>query len=536
VELYERIRKDHRAEAASIRELARRHGVHRRTVREALESAEPPARKTAERESPALGPWKATIRGWLEADVAEKVPRKQRHTARRVWQRLVEEHQAEVSESAVRGFVAVVKAELADAALEVMIAQEHRPGQDAEVDFGEFRARIGGQLLVVQLFVMRLSSSGRGFACAFAHQAQEAFFEGHALAFAHFGGVPTGLVRYDNLKAAVLRILLGRDRVENERFVALRSHYGFDAFYCQPGVKGAHEKGGVEGEVGRFRRRHLVPIPTFDSLDECNAFLAEAMATDDARTIAGRRETVGEAFAVERQLLGPLPDEPFDCARLFEARVDAKARICVLQSFYSVPARLARRRVPVRLGARHLEVLDPAGGAIVAVHARSLHKGTQTLLLDHYLEILTRKPGALPASTALAQARAGGVFTATHDRYWTAARRARGDADGTRALIEVLLLHRRMPAADVLAGIDATLNAGLTAPELVAIEARRCCDATLAPVVPIEAALAGYDRPAPALAGYDRLLRAEPAPAPAVAADEPTPEPTATVTAIGDRR
>jgi transposase len=530
VELYERIRKDRRDEEAGIRELARRYGVHRRTVHDALESAEPTPRKIPERQSPALGPWRAVIRGWLEADVEQKVPRKQRHTARRVWQRLVEEHDAQVSESAVRGYVAAVKAELARTVLDVTVAQEHAPGADAEVDFGEFLARIDGELLRLQLFVMRLSASGRGFAMAFVHQAQEAFFEGHALAFAHFGGVPTGLIRYDNLKAAVLRILLGRDRVENERFVALRSHYLFDSFFCAPGVEGAHEKGGVEGEVGRFRRRHLVPYPVFDTVDGLNGFLAEAMAKDDGRRIGRRTATVGESFAVEAPLLAPLPDEPFDCSRLLEAKVDAKARICVLQSFYSVPVRLARRRVPVRLGARHLEVLDPVGGAVVAVHARSAHKGSQDLCLDHYLEILTFKPGAMAGSTALAQARATGVFTDVHDRFWAAARRERGDAAGTRALIEVLLLHRRMTASDVVAGIQAVLKVASTAPELVAIEARRIRDADLAPVVPIEAALGRYDRPAPALAGYDQLL-ATTGTAPA---GPPAELPAATVTTIGD--
>ena len=107
---------------------------------------------------------------------------------------------------------------------------------------------------------MRLSHSGRAFHVAFGTQAQEAFLEGHVLAFQHFGGVP-GLVRYDNFKPAVTRVLRGRDRVESERFVALRSHYGFDSFFCRPGITGAHEKGGVEGEIGRFRRRHLVPVP-----------------------------------------------------------------------------------------------------------------------------------------------------------------------------------------------------------------------------------------------------------------------------------
>jgi transposase len=501
VELFERIRREYRDEEVSIRALAERHRVHRRTVRQALASAVPPACKTPEREAPALGGHEATVRRWLEEDQA--APRKQRHTARRVWQRLREEEGAQVAESTVRAFVARVRAELTGQARGVTIGQEHRPGEEAEVDFGEFQAWLDGVLLRLWLFVMRLSCSGRGFAVAFAHQDQEAFFEGHVLAFAHFGGVPAGRVRYDNLKPAVTRILLGRDRVENERFIALRSHYGFDSFFCEPGIEGAHEKGGVEGEVGRFRRAHLVPVPRAGSLDELNQFIAGRMATDDDRRIGRRAQTVAEAFAVERAWLRPLPAEPFDPTRLLSAKVDAKARVCVLQSWYSVPARLARRRVQVRLGAQALEILD--AGQVVATHARSLHKGSQDLVLDHYLEVLGRKPGALAGATALAQARAQGVFTAAHDRFWTAARRRHGDGAGTRALIEVLLLHRQLSAAGVLAGIDAALGVGSVDPALVAIEARRLADAPLAVVVPITQA-PGHERPAPTLGRYDTLL------------------------------
>ncbi|MBB1032592.1 transposase family protein, partial [Dietzia sp. SLG310A2-38A2] len=116
-------------------------------------------------------------------------------------------------------------------------------------------------------------------------QAQESFFDGHVRAFAAFGGVPVGMIRYDNLKPAVTRVALGRDRFEHPRFVALRSHYGFDSFYCIPGKDGAHEKGGVEGEIGRFRRRHLTPVPKVDSLAELNELIAAADARDDARRI-----------------------------------------------------------------------------------------------------------------------------------------------------------------------------------------------------------------------------------------------------------
>jgi transposase len=172
----------------------------------------------------------------------QQVPRKQRHTARRVWQRLVAEHGASCSEVTVSRYVARRRAELGFEHVEVAVPQSHLPGAEAEVDFGEFHAMIAGAMLKLWLFVLRLSCSGRAFHVAFATQAQEAFLEGHVLAFEHFGALP-GRIRYDNLKPAVIRVLRGRDRAEAERFVALRSHYGFDSFFCLPGKEGAHEKG-----------------------------------------------------------------------------------------------------------------------------------------------------------------------------------------------------------------------------------------------------------------------------------------------------
>jgi hypothetical protein len=156
--------------------------------------------------------------------------------------------------------------------------------------------------------------------------------EGHVLGFEYFGGVP-GRIRYDNLKPAVIRVLKGRDRAESERFIALRSHYGFDSFFCRPGLGGAHEKGGVEGEFGRFRRRHLVPVPAGASLADLNALIAVADRLDDDRVITGRPVTVGAAFAAEHDSLMGLPDEVFDCARLLAARVDKRARVSVRQCF-----------------------------------------------------------------------------------------------------------------------------------------------------------------------------------------------------------
>lgn len=501
VELFEQIRRGRRVEKLSIRELADKHHVHRRTVRQALASAVPPPRKPhARRSRPAIEPWVEIIESWLVGD--REVPRKQRHTARRVWQRLVAEHGARVAEVTVSRYVARRRIELGVDRVEVMVPQTHEPGAEAEVDFGEFYATVAGVLIKLWMFVMRLSCSGKAFHVAFATQAQEAFLEGHVLAFAHLGAVPAR-IRYDNLKPAVIRVLRGRDRAESERFIALRSHYGFDGFYCRPGVEGAHEKGGVEGEIGRFRRTHLVPVPDVASLAELNELIAAGDAADDTRVITGRPVTIAAAFAAELPALAPLPGEPFDAARLLSARVDPRARVAVRQCYYSVPARFAGRRLPVRLSATSVEVLD--GATTVARHERAAGRYVEVLTLDHYLEVLKIKPGALPGATALAQAKACGAFTEVHQRYWDAARRERGDKAGTRALIEILLAHRALPAAALLSAMDTAVTTGMLDPQVVLIEARRETADQLAPVIPI-GALARYDRPAPSLAGYDDLL------------------------------
>ena len=501
VELFEQIRRDWRAGGASVRELAVRHHVHRRTVRQALASAVPLPRKAYRpRPRPAIGPYEAIIDAWLLAD--REVPPKQRHTARRVWQRLVAEHGASLAEVTVSRHVARRRAELGLDKMQVMVPQAHAPGAEAEVDFGEFHAQVAGVLLKLWMFVMRLSYSGRAFHVAFATQAQEAFLEGHVLALEYFGAVP-GRIRYDNLGPAVVRVLRGRDRAESERFIALRSHYGFDSFFCTPGKDGAHEKGGVEGEIGRFRRRHLVPVPAVASLAALNQLIAAGDMVDDGRVITGRPLTIAAAFAGEQLAMGPLPGEPFDPARLLQARVDARARLCVRQNYYSVPARYAGRRLPVRLSATLVEVLD--GPQVVARHERAAGKYTEILVLDHYLEVLRRKPGAMPGATALAQARAAGTFTTAHQRYWDAARRQHGDAAGTRALIEILLAHRTLPAEALTAAMSKAAGSGVLDAQAVLIDARRHAGRQVAPVIPI-GALARYDRPAPPLDAYDQLL------------------------------
>lgn len=308
--------------------------------------------------------------------------------------------------------------------------------------------------------------------------------------------------------------------MESDRWVAFRSHYGYDPFYCQPGHEGSHEKGGVEGEGGRFRRNHCVPMPVVDSIEELNALLEAADDADDARRVANRTMNVGHDWAIERPLLRPLPDEPFDTTLALEVRTDRYARVMVRCNQYSVPARLIGHRVRVKLSASTVTICDRS--AVVARHERAVGKGVQVLALDHYLEILLRKPGALPGATPLAQARAAGVFTGEHEALWSAARAQLGDAGGTRALVEVLLLHRHLERADVLAGIRAALSVESTSVDVVALEARKAADARGAQtpdfaglcrqqgVVNLTerrlAALPGDDRPLPSVEPYDQLL------------------------------
>jgi transposase len=528
VELFAAIRFDWQRNQMPIRALARKYDVHRRTVRQAIASPVPPERKVPERAAPVREAVAERIDEMLREDLA--APRKQRHTARRVFERLADEHGAQVSYSYVAKYVARRRAEITaqdrgrHGSLDGFVPQAREPGAEAEVDFGDVTVELAGQLTRCFLFAFRLSYSGKACHRVYASQAQEAFLEGHVAAFEVTGGVPFRQIRYDNLAPAVARVLAGRSRVETTRWLAFRAHYGFEAFYCQPGAGGAHEKGGIEGEIGRFRRRWFVPVPQAGSLAELNARLAEADAAEDARHVAGRAAAIGQDLAAERDRLLPLPAEPFATAAVLWPRVDRYARISVGKCRYSVPARLIGSRVRVMLSANELRVFD--GPALAAVHPRLIAAGDERLELDHYLEIVLRKPGALPGAAALAQARAAGLFTAVHEAFWAAARARHGDAAGTRALIEVLLLHRRMPSSQVTAGMTAALAAGSCSPDVVAVEARKHAAAAAGPepgpvgpqaephrsraaVITLPARrdpLPPDARPAPSVAAYDQLL------------------------------
>jgi transposase len=505
VEQFEQIRRDHEREGLSIRALAARHGVHRRAVRQALASPVPPAKRApVSRPAPKLGEYRAVIDAWLLAD--REAPRKQRHTAKRIHQRLVDEHGAEVAEVTVRQYVRARKRQLGWPVRDVFVPQHHEPGAAAEVDWGQAEIEFAGERVTVHLFVMRASFSGATFCQASPVETQQAFLELHVRALEWFGGVFMA-IRYDNLRSAVKQVLKGRRRVESDRFVALRSHYLFESQFTTPGIEGAHEKGGVEGEVGRFRRNHLVPVPDLADLAELNALLLAGCEADLARRITGHAGTIAEAWAIERPRLQTLPAEAFDSAEAAAPRVDQKSLVTVRQNRYSVPVALAGLKVSARVGAREITISHD--GQLVARHERLHGKFATSAQLDHYLELLRRKPGGLEHSVALAQERGRGAWPACFDELWAALSDRYGRSHAAAQMVDVLLLCRQHGPDQVELAVRGALMAGAIDGRAVAVLARRADDprpAAPAPLTDIAPRLAAHARPAPDLADYDRLL------------------------------
>jgi len=503
VEQYEIIRREHHVHGKGIRLVAREQGVHRRTVRQALSSAMPPPKKPPKREPPVLtSSLRSVIDGWLRAD--REAPRKQRHTARRIFKRLLREHGYGGAESTVRVYVGRRRRELG-LPKRAYIPRDHVAGDEAEVDWYEADVEFPWGRERVFFLLVRACFSGREFHIAFPRATQQAFLQGQAEALSYFGGVFKCL-RYDNLSSAVKRVLRGRRRVETDKFVAFRSHYLFEAEFCRPGKEGGPEKGGVESGVGRFRRNHLVPVPRVESYAGLNRLLGDWCAEDDQRRIEGRPHTVLEDWAQERQELRPLPTESFPSAEVSSHDVDSKSRVKVRTNRYSVPVGLVGRRVEVRVGAHRIEVVH--GGRLVAQHVRCYGRHQEQLTLDHYIELLKEKPGALRRARPLRQARQRGEWPEQYDRLWAELIRRYGDSDGTREMLDVVLLHRSARTEDVHTAVARALEYGCNDAGAVSVVLRQLqsCQQIVAPLAEL-GPLARYERPVlDDLSRYDRLL------------------------------
>jgi transposase len=502
VELFEQVRREYEFGIGTIQGVARKFGVHRRLVREALANALPPHRKKPERKRPRLAVALPFIDAILEGD--RRAPRKQRHTARRIHQRIrAELPECEVAESTVREYVRERKRQLGLVRRETFVPQSYAWGSEAQVDWYEAYADLSGERQKLQVFSLRSMASGAAFHRAYPRATQQAFLEAHELAFRYCGGVFHHL-RYDNLTSAVKKILRGHQREETARFIAFRSHWGFQAEFCTPAA--AHEKGGVEGEAGYFRRNHWVPVPQAPDLAELNEQLGRACQQDQQRQLAGREVSIGVAMQAEQEHLLPLASEGFDLAEVSFPRVDGSGCVRVRTNFYSVPVR-AGTVVEARVHPAQVELWH--AGACVARHDRCYRRQQQILDLEHYLEVLEQKPGALAGSKPLEQWRKLGRWPASYDRFWEELMRRHGKASGTRQMIGLLQLGKVKGYAGLARALESALAAGCS--DEAAVRYLLMVEGEKRPAT--EALEVGwldrYQRPLPVMKEYDALLAAE---------------------------
>jgi transposase len=471
-------------------------------VREAIESSIPMRLPAKERPRPTIGPVAGFIDEILETD--RQAPRKQRHTAHRIWVRIGTERSGyPIAESTVRRYVRQRKRTLGLRVVpEAFVPQQYAWGDEAQVDWYEADVDLDGERVTVQVFAMRSMASGAAFHRAYLRATQQAFLEAHELGFQYLGGTFRCL-RYDNLGSAVKKILRGFRREETARFVAFRSHWQFEASFCTPGE--GHEKGGVEGEVGVFRRNHFVPVPVARDLDHLNAMLLVGCREDEARVIDGREQTVGEALAIERQHVLPLAREGFDLVEVSFGQVTGLGCVKVRTNAYSAPL-LPGTTAEIKLSAAMVEVWYQ--GRCVARHARSYGRHQQILDLEHYLDVLEHKPGAFAGSKPLEQWRRAGRWPISYDQFWNGLIERHGRQAGTRAMIELLQLGRRLGYDRLRRAIESALELGCA--DAAAVQHLMATAGLVherpSLMLDVGTLLTQYERPLPTLYDYDHLL------------------------------
>jgi len=381
----ERIRRAYYIEGKSMRQIEREmhHGYW--TIRKALKSAaHQPYTLSKPKPAPKLGPYKEKLDKLLEKE--RHLPRKQRYTTHKLYELMAEEGY-DGSESYLRRYVGRQRRELKRPPL--FIPLQFAPGQDAQVDWGEAVVIMNQEKVTIQLFVMRMCYSRRTFVMAFPNQKQEAFFSAHMAAFHFFGGVPY-TITYDNLKTAVRRILKGRNRQEQERFITFRSHYLFASRFCTPGQ--GHEKGGVEHGVKYVRQNYLVPLPEVGDYAELNAWLRERCLQDDQRQVSRQRQSIGTMWAEEQPYLQPLPATDFAGYVSREVTLNPYGQVTFETNRYSVPADKAQKQLTLRAYPFRIEIVK--GTEIIASHGRCYGRQQDILNPLHYLPLLAERPGA----------------------------------------------------------------------------------------------------------------------------------------------
>jgi len=444
VDLYARVRRACHVEGMSQRQAARLFGIDPKTVAKMLRFSVPPGyRRSKPPVRPKLDPLLPVIDRILEEDQGR--PRKQRHTARRIFQRLKAEHGFAGGETIVKAYVRERRLQ----GREMFVPLVHPPGH-GQADFGEAVAVVGGEERKIHFFCLDLPHSDACFAKAYPAETTEAFCDGHNAAFAFFGGVPLSML-YDNTRLAVARILGDGTRRRTRAFAELQSHYLFADRFGRPG-KG-NDKGKVEGLVGYARRNFLVPVPRVESLAALNAQLEVRCRERQGARLRGHEESIGERLARDRAAMLPLPDAPYEACETRGARVSSLSLVRYRGSDYSVPVAYGHREVVVR---GHVEeVVIACGAAVIARHRRSYEHADVLLEPLHYLALLERKTGALDQAAPLAGWELPEAFLALRRLL-----EARLGKAGRREWVQVLRLLEVFRREEVEAGVEEALRLG----------------------------------------------------------------------------
>ncbi len=458
VEQYEYVRVGRRVYGKSIKKLARETGHSKNTIRKILRDEYGGYKSRDTQPYPVLDPYKDVIDEWLKAD--KDKPRKQRHTARRIYNRLVEEKGYQGSEPTVRRYVRQAKALLGLKTSGSYIPLVPDVGQEAEVDWGQANVIIGGQVETCKFFCMRSKYSGKTFVRFYRAERQQCLFDAHMQGFLFFGGVFPTLV-YDNMTTAVQKVLRGKNRILQDEFRKFCSYYSFKAGFCTP-AKG-NEKGGVEGVVGYARRNFMVPLPEAESLEALNEDLLKKCLGHGEHVTAGRTRKINQLFEQEEDRLLPLPDHPFSNTLHTRGKVDHYSTVIVDKNRYSVPASFAGVKVSVNLGVSRVEIFYE--GKKIASHSRQYGNNKWALDPDHYLDLLEKRPGAFDTARPIKQWRV--AWPDAYDQLLARLRTAQGVNKGTKDFISVLKLCRSFKTEEVTRAIEVALKAGVSSGEAV---------------------------------------------------------------------
>ena len=458
VEQYSYIRTAHRVYGKKIKQIARETGHSKNTIKKVLRGEYSGYKPRVEQPYPILGPYLNIIDQWLEDD--KKRPKKQRHTAVRVFNRLRQEQDFQGAETTVRRYVREAKLRLGVGARQVFIASDPQAGVEAEVDWGRCIAILGGIETWLKLFCMRSKFSGKHFVCCYPCERQQALFDGHIEGFTFFGGVFPVLI-YDNLTTAVQKILCGKDRVLQESYDKFRGYYNFTPRFCNRGQ--GHEKGGVEGLVGYARRNYMVPVPIADSLEELNRKLLEACLAYGSHRIAGRELTVNELYEEEKGHLLSLPDIAFSNIETASGKVDKYATVVVDKNRYSVPSSYAYFRVNVVLHIDRVEIFY--GSKKIATHDRLYGNNKWSLVPEHYLELIAQRPQAFESARVIRQWRAS--WPCCLERLLERFCQKQGHTKGIKDFISVLMLYQDHAAGDIELAVATALSSGAGSSEAV---------------------------------------------------------------------